>query len=104
MGHVPPAAPLSDRTRRLELHVARWIADGSSGGDSHVGMLRRELPEFCRDLHAAGVHGPTVRRLAGATVRAGAHGRVPDDLRERMARDAQRIVDVIYLTGEHRTA
>lgn len=102
MRHRPSAAPIADRTRELAREVARWLADCPPDGAPCVSLLEDEIARFCRALHAAGVHGPSVRRLAGAVVREGVDARLPDDARDRTALDAQRLVDVIYLTGAHR--
>lgn len=96
-------APLA-RVAWLAHRVAAWRDDLATPAAARPEELQPVLARFCRAMDQAGVRGPQVRRLAGAVVREAFDGRVADHERERVARAAQGVVDVIYLTGAHQAA
>lgn len=90
--------------RQLYRSATRWAARGPHDAEGRGALLPLydDLAAFCRAMHARGVHGPYVRRRVADVLRDALSASVASpEARDRTVRDAQGLVDVIYLNGEH---
>jgi len=94
--HGPVAAAVA-----LDRQVTRWHTDHADHR-APVDALRPVLVDFCRAMHVAGVHGPSVRRLVASVLLGALGDDGAADERARVVREVGSTVDVIYLMGEHR--